>query len=153
MKKKLVNVDCAGVFDINGVHFSGCCRKIILDTDEIAIALENHAKVEEIMLGNYTVPLDFSNYMKDNGIPAIQNIDAEPSYTQTAGKQTVETIVDPEWRKKHPEKPLNAPLGVQVETPVINVSKKETVQTTINSNAKVENKVAAPVATNNQKKK
>ena len=149
MKKKLVNVDCAGVFDINGVHFSGCCRKIILATDEIAIALENHAKVEEIMLGNYTVPLDFSNCMKDNGIPAIQNIDAEPSYTQTAGKQTVETIVDPEWRKKHPEKPL----GVQVQTPVINVSKKETVQTTINSNAKVENKVAAPVATNNQKKK
>ena len=149
MKKKLVNVDCAGVFDINGVHFSGCCRKIILATDEIAIALENHAKVEEIMLGNYTVPLDFSNYMKDNGIPAIQNIDAEPSYTQTAGKQTVETIVDPEWRKKHPEKPLS----VQVETPVINVSKKETVQTTINSNAKVENKVAAPIATNNQKKK
>lgn len=151
MKKKLVNVDCAGVFDINGVHFSGCCRKIILNTDEIAIALENHAKVEEIMLGNYTVPLDFSNYMKDNGISAIQNIDSEPSYTQSAGKQTVETIVDPEWKRKHPESFVH----IQAENPVINISKKETVQTTINSNAKVENKVAAPATTNtnNQKKK
>ena len=66
MKKK-VDVFCAKAFTIGAANFAGRCLGIVLDIETIRICLFNKALVWELTHDGKRIPLDLSNYRKDNG--------------------------------------------------------------------------------------
>ena len=67
VNKKMVDIHCYRPFHVNRSPFSGNCFNVIADTNIIRIALENKAKVSEVMTDGSRIPLDFANYNIYNG--------------------------------------------------------------------------------------
>lgn len=65
--KKRVDVYCGRAFSIGPASFAGKCINIVLDTEAIRVCLFNKAFVWELTKDGQRIPLDFSNYSKDNG--------------------------------------------------------------------------------------
>jgi len=65
--KKMVDIRCYRPFHVNRSPFSGNCFNVIADMNIIRIALENKAKVSEVMKDGSRIPLDFANYNIYNG--------------------------------------------------------------------------------------
>ena len=65
--KKRVNVYCNTPFVIGPAAFAGACENIVLEVNNIGTCIMNKAKVVEILADGTLVPLDFTNFDKDNG--------------------------------------------------------------------------------------
>lgn len=148
--KKLVNLTCAGKFYVNGVPFSGTCKEVVLTLDEIAICLENKAKVDEVLVNDRIIPLDFGNYATDNGVSKLMDdIEKAPSLTELyRGKPQVETIGEKKpVVKEEPKKEVNVVTMTEEEVmkkmeeqqKPIKIEKKETETVSIEGSVEVKN--------------
>lgn len=89
---KKVNIMCHRPFKCRYAMFSGRILGAVLDTKIIQFALENKAKVEEVLKGGKTVPLGFNNFDTYNGEPDINEKDIDITDERAYKKPPVETI-------------------------------------------------------------
>lgn len=89
---KKVNISCNRPFKYRYATFSGKINGAILDTKIIQFALENKAKVEEVLKGGKTVPLGFNNFDTYNGEPDIDANSIDITDERAYKRPPVETI-------------------------------------------------------------
>ena len=107
--KKRVDVYCGRAFSIGPASFAGKCINIVLDTNAIRTCLFNKALVWELTEDGKRIPLDFSNYTKDNGGVVADSVKTEydPSnkdtkVTRIKVNANHEQIVEgEEYKKEH----------------------------------------------------
>lgn len=145
MKKK-VDVFCGRAFSIGPASFAGKCINIVLDTNAIRTCLFNKAFVWELTSDGQRIPLDFSNYDKDNGgvVADSTKTEYDPSHritkvTKITVKSNNEQVVEPAEKK---------PVHTTVVKKVVPEEKKEVKEESVSKEEKtsveVESKVTIP---------
>lgn len=89
---KKVNISCNRPFKYRYATFSGKINGAILDTKIIQFALENKAKVEEVLKGGKTIPLGFHNFDTYNGEPDVDSNSIDITDERSYKRPPVETI-------------------------------------------------------------
>mgnify|MGYP003596301703 CR=1 FL=1 len=101
IKEKRVNIYAANPVTIGfGVPRVGTQKGIVLTVEEIRNCLRSHARVEEILPGNRIVPLDFTNFDKDNEVkteitkqaPVINIVNADGKIVEKTKDETTSTV-------------------------------------------------------------
>lgn len=90
--KKRVNVYCGTPFVIGPAAFAGTCENIVLETKDISTCIMYKAKVEEILADGTTIPLDFTNYDKNNGVSDVTENDAPITDKRKHSKPVIEVV-------------------------------------------------------------
>ena len=100
--KKRVNVYCNTPFVIGPAAFAGACENIVLEVNNIGTCIMNKAKVVEILADGTLVPLDFTNFDKDNGKSDVTENDVPITDKRKHSRPVIE-VVDAVKEVKHTE--------------------------------------------------
>lgn len=139
MKKK-VDVYCGRAFSIGLASFAGKCINIILDTDAIRMCILNKARVWELTSDGKRIPLDFTNYDKDNGgvVPEKTRTEYDPKNKETKVTRISFDGDTPVVKKDEKKKPVTV-------TEKVLPTKKEEKKETVIEEKKVEVKASVDV--------
>ena len=90
--KKRVNVYCNTPFVIGPAAFAGSCENIVLEVNNIGTCIMNKAKVVEILADGTLVPLDFTNFDKDNGKSDVTENDVPITDKRKHSRPVIEVV-------------------------------------------------------------
>ena len=90
--KKRVNVYCNTPFVIGPAAFAGACENIVLEVNNIGTCIMNKAKVVEILADGTLVPLDFTNFDKDNGKSDVTENDVPITDKRKHSRPVIEVV-------------------------------------------------------------
>ena len=90
--KKRVNVYCNTPFVIGPAAFAGSCENIVLEVNNIGTCIMNKAKVVESLADGTLVPLDFTNFDKDNGKSDVTENDVPITDKRKHSRPVIEVV-------------------------------------------------------------
>lgn len=90
--KKRVNVYCNTPFVIGPAAFAGACENIVLEVNNIGTCIMNKAKVVEVLADGTLVPLDFTNFDKDNGKSDVTENDVPITDKRKHSRPVIEVV-------------------------------------------------------------
>ena len=141
--KKRVNVYCNTPFVIGPAAFAGACENIVLEVNNIGTCIMNKAKVVEVLADGTLVPLDFTNFDKDNGKSDVTENDVPITDKRKHSRPVIE-VVDAVKEVKPTE--VVPPATTKEEV----VAEKE-AEVTVEDNAKPVTETAPAQETNTEK--